>query len=67
MVLYMSFCYYRVVFCAPVSTRPRTPDSGSYSMSYSLKTARGRYLGLLGSVYRRIGMSARWISPIWSF
>ena len=35
-VLYMSFYYYRVVFCAPIPTGPRTPDFGSCSMSYSL-------------------------------
>ena len=35
-VLYMSFYSYRVVFCAPIPTGPRTPDFGSCSMSYSL-------------------------------
>jgi len=35
-VLYMSFHSYRVVFCASITTGPRTPDFGSYSMSYSL-------------------------------
>ena len=33
----MSFHSYRVVFCAPMPTRPRTPDFGSCSMSYSFK------------------------------
>ena len=33
----MSFHSYRVVFCAPIPTGPRTSDFGSYSMSYSLK------------------------------
>ena len=33
----MSFHSYRVVFCAPIPTGPRTPDFGSCSMSYSLK------------------------------
>ena len=33
----MSFLSYRVVFCAPIRTGPRTPDFGSCSMSYSLK------------------------------
>ena len=32
-VLYMSFQSYRVVFCAPIPTGPRTPDFGSCSMS----------------------------------
>ena len=31
------FYSYRVVFCAPIPTGPRTPDFGSCSMSYSLK------------------------------
>ena len=35
-VLYMCFHSYRVVFCAPIPTGPRTPDFGSCSMSYSL-------------------------------
>ena len=30
----MSFHSYRVVFCAPIPTGPRTPDFGSCSMSY---------------------------------
>ena len=34
MVLYMSFHSYMVVFYAPIPTGPRTPDFGSYSMSY---------------------------------
>ena len=55
----MSFHSYRVVFCAPIPTGPRTPDFGSCSMSYSLETARGRYSGLSGPVYPRIGMSVR--------
>ena len=29
----MSFHSYRVVFCAPIPTGPRTPDFGSCSMS----------------------------------
>ena len=29
----MSFRSYRVVFCAPIPTGPRTPDFGSCSMS----------------------------------
>ena len=33
----MSFHSYRVVFCAPIPTGPRTPDFGSCSMSYSFK------------------------------
>ena len=33
----MSFQSYRVVFCAPILTGPRTPDFGSCSMSYSFK------------------------------
>ena len=33
----MSFHSYRVVFCAPIPTGPRTSDFGSCSMSYSLK------------------------------
>ena len=53
----MGFHSYRVVFCAPIPTGPRTPDFGSCSMSYSLLTARGRYSGLSGPVYRSIGMS----------
>ena len=36
-VLYMSFHSYRVVFCASIPTGPRTPDFGSYSMSYNFK------------------------------
>ena len=55
----MSFHSYRVVLCAPIPTEPRTPDFGSCSMSYSLQTARGRYSGLSGPVYRPTGMSAR--------
>ena len=43
----MSFYSYKVVFCAPITTGPRTPDFGSCSMSYSLKTRRGRYSGAL--------------------
>ena len=30
----MIFHSYRVVFCAPIPTGPRTPDFGSCSMSY---------------------------------
>ena len=30
----MRFHSYRVVFCAPIPTGPRTPDFGSCSMSY---------------------------------
>ena len=63
----MSFHSYRVVFCAPISTKSRTPDFGSCSMSYSLQTVRGRYSGLSGPVNRPTGMSARWIFTIWSF
>ena len=37
----MSFHSYRVVFCAPIPTGPRTPDFGSCSMSYILQTAQG--------------------------
>ena len=33
----MSFHSDRVVFCAPVPMGPRTPDFGSYSMSYTYK------------------------------
>ena len=55
----MSFHSYRVVFCAPIPTGPRTPDFGSGSMSYSLLTAQGRYSGLSGPVYRLTGLSAR--------
>ena len=33
----MSFYSYRIVFCAPSPTGPRTPDFGSCSMSYSGK------------------------------
>ena len=33
----MSFHSYRVVFCAPIPTGPKTPDFGSCSLSYSLK------------------------------
>ena len=29
----MSVHSYRVVFCAPIPTGPKTPDFGSYSMS----------------------------------
>ena len=63
----MSFHSYRIVFCDPIPTGPRTPDFGSCSMSYSLYTARGGYSGLSGPVYRPTGMSARGIYPIWSF
>ena len=55
----MSFHSYMVVLCAPIPTEPRTPDFGSCSMSYSLQTARGRYSGLSGPVYRPTGMNAR--------
>ena len=33
----MSFHSYRVVFCAPIPMGPRTPDFGSYRMSYTFK------------------------------
>ena len=33
----MSFHSYRVVFCASITTGPRTPDFGSYSMRYTFK------------------------------
>ena len=33
----MSFHCYRVVFCAPIPTGPRTPDFGSCSVSYTFK------------------------------
>ena len=33
----MSFHSYRVVFCAPIPMRLRTPDFGSCSMSYTFK------------------------------
>ena len=33
----MSFHSYRVVFCAPVPTGPKTPDFGSCSMSCTRK------------------------------
>ena len=55
----MRFLSYRVILCAPIPTGPRTADFGSCSMSYSLYTARGRYSGLSGPVYRPTGMSAR--------
>ena len=55
-VLYMGFHSYRVVFCAPIPTGPRTPDFGSCSMSYSLQTAWGMYLLLSGPIYRPTGM-----------
>ena len=55
----MSFHSYKVVFCAPILTGPRTPDFGSCSMSYSLQTALGTYSGLSGPVYGPTGMSAR--------
>ena len=42
----MSFHSYRVVFCAPVLTGPRTPDSGSCSMSLSLNC--------IGKVFRAL-------------
>ena len=35
-VLYMSFHSYRVVFCAPITTGPRTPDFGSSSIAFKL-------------------------------
>ena len=35
-VLYMSFHSYRVVFCAPIPTGPRTPDFGSCSIAFKL-------------------------------
>ena len=55
----MSFHSYRVVFCAPIPTGPRTPDFGSCSLSYSFLTARGRYSGLSGPVYRPTGMRSQ--------
>ena len=45
-VLYMSFHFYRVVFCAPIPKGPRTPNFGSCSMSYSLKL-HGKVFGAL--------------------
>ena len=33
----MSFHSYRIVFCAPIPTGPRTPDFGFCSMSYCTK------------------------------
>ena len=36
----MSFHSYRVVFCAPIPMRLRTPDFGSCSMSYTFKLHR---------------------------
>ena len=36
-VLYMSFHSYRVVFCAPIPMRLKTPDFGTCSMSYTFK------------------------------
>ena len=43
----MSFHSYRVVFCAPIPTGPRTPDFGSCSLSYSLKNCTGKVFGAL--------------------
>ena len=36
-VLYVSLHSYSVVVCAPIPTGLRTPDYGSYSMSYTFK------------------------------
>ena len=33
----MSFHSYRVVFCAPILTKPRTPNFGSCIISYTFK------------------------------
>ena len=41
----MSFHSYRVVFCAPIPTGPRTTDFGSCCMSYGLCT--GKVFGAL--------------------
>ena len=38
----MRFHSYRVVFCAPIPTGPRTPYFGSCSMSYSQKNCMGK-------------------------
>ena len=43
----MSFHSYRVVFCAPISIGPRTPDFRSCSMSYSLLKCTGKVFGAL--------------------
>ena len=51
----MSFHSYRVVFCAPIPTGPRTPNFGSCSMSYSLLNCTGKVFGDLRpclSLYR---------------
>ena len=41
----MSFHYYRVVFCAPITTELRTPDFGSCSMSN--ENCTGKVFGAL--------------------
>ena len=43
----MSFHSYRVVFCAPIPTGPRTPNFGSCSMSYIVFKLHGK--GIRGS------------------
>ena len=45
--LYLSFHSYRVVFCAPIPTGPRTPNFGSCSMSYIVFKLHGK--GIRGS------------------
>ena len=43
----MSFYSYRVVFCAPIPTRPRTPDFGSSSLSYKPLNCTRKVFGAL--------------------
>ena len=68
----MSFHSYRVAFCTPILTGPRTLDFGSCSMSYILQTARGRYSGLSDPVYhlnrdeRQLNLSYMVLLDMWN-